>query len=503
MCKLFCCYNILLDLASKPGWDGDDHDLEERTSNLEKLQNLIESGEISLYVPQEQISLIHLLSNEDLGIQQARLIIQKILELGTSNIDVDYDQILEQANSLDYPDDGELFEGTCLIAAQELKADVILARFPHKLSQIVTLNSKDFSNFDIPILNLNSCIELLSENPRKFNQNEEIIYTFTPEHRIIKLPNGATPIDFAYALHTNMGNKCVKAFVDGVEYPLDKSLNSGNTVEIIKGSEVNPNPEWLKFVRTTLAKKRIQRSLKYRHQAQGWLIIKQEIGKTVRSYKKKLEHAAQRLNCKNVNELAVKIGSGEETITKVKKLIKEYNSEITRNCLLRNDKELLLIGIGNRTFKIASCCNPLPRQPIIGFSNSCKRPIRVHRADCSNLKNLKSQQGISLHWNCDHAKVQLQLRVVNCPDIVRPILNKLVDNYSIIPNFHSLNPCTDGTSLASVEIILNSSQDLETILKTIQNMSKVVTVKVKNVIPVKLKYDQDNKYKNTKIGDPH
>ncbi|MDZ8259873.1 TGS domain-containing protein [Nostoc sp. ChiQUE01b] len=487
MCKIFCCSNILLALATQPGWDGDNRDIEQRTLNLEKLHNLIESGEVTLYIPQDSILLVDMAAREHLSSQEARQVVQKILDLGTTNLGVDYDDILEKANSLDfYPNDTDLSEATCLILAKELNADAILSHYPNVLRQIVTLNVRHFSDFNIPIMNLYSFIKLASEDQIRPINQDKTIFVFTPHHRVIRLPNGATPLDFAYAIHTSIGDRCFEALVNGSEYPLNKPLSNGDIVEIVKSPEVNPDPKWLDFPVTAATKRRIMRSLTHKHQAQGWLVIKQEIGKNIRVYKKGLEYVAQQLNCKSLDELAVKIGSGQERIQKVQELFHQFSCKQENNCLKPIGEEDLITGIGNRNFQIASCCHPIPRQAIVGILTSSERSIRVHHTDCPNIKNLKIEQRISLDWNCDKAKVQLQLRIIDHRDTLRPILNMLADN-SITPNLHSVNPCADGTSLISADIVLGSGQNLESILAAVKNMPKVGQLKVKSMIPIPLK----------------
>ena len=114
-----------------------------------------------------------------------------------------------------YPNDTDLSEATCLILAKELNADAILAHYPNVLRQIVASNSQHFSDFNIPIMNLYSFIKLASEDQIRPRNQDKTIFVFTPLHRVIKLLNGATPLDFAYAIHTSIGDRCFEALVNG------------------------------------------------------------------------------------------------------------------------------------------------------------------------------------------------------------------------------------------------------------------------------------------------
>ena len=487
MSIVLCCQNILLDLVAKPGWDGDDKDIEQRIRILERLLNLIDTGKIKLYVPQELIPIIHIIVKENIDINNAQQVVQKILSIATTNLCVDYENILEQSNNLDfYPENTELYQATSLIIAKELKADAFLSSSPYDLRKIVDSNSRYFSDFNVPILNLDSFEHLLNEGVfDQIVQDEiEVIYAFTPNGRVVRLPRGATPIDFAYAVHTEIGNRCLKALVGGEDHPLDQPLLNGDIVEIIKGSKHEPNPEWLNFVVTRLAQKSIQRTLRRKDQEQGWVIIKQKLGESVKTYKKKLEYAAKKLDCGTLDKLALKIGSGELSIKKVRTLIQKYNSDINNHCSKATCSNNLFKEIGDRNFVIGSCCNPLPNQKVIGLLRSSERPIRVHSIDCPNIQNNKKpNEKISLTWNCDRVKIQLKVTLLDEPGTLLSILNEL-ENNSIITDVRQIKPNKKGNSLAFLEFTLNCNQNGKRISKLIENMPSVQHISVTNIVPV-------------------
>lgn len=483
------CHHTLLDMCLSPGWDDDKKCIDKRVSNIERLKDLSQSDMIKIHVNQDTIDMAYMLAKDILGVSIAKQALRNILDL-VNIIDIDSyhifhqaDAILDKSLEINRDNDIDLFEIKFLIVARE-RTDIIIAHLTNisRFRKIISDNHCFFSDFNIPILNLESFNhdQLFGIDILKKSQNSNMILTYTPQGRIIQLPRGATPLDFAYALHTNMGNRCSMAKVNDSHYPLDKPLYSGDMVEIIKDVNIEPNENWLSCVVTSLAQKSIQRSIKKSNQIKGWHILKQQFGKNVRSYRSKLEYAAQELHCKSTDELALKIASDNVSIEIVQEKFLDYDH--ANNCCKSTSCAIPFIGIKDRKFKIANCCYPQTCDEIVGISSSLQRPIVIHKSDCLNLRHIDAEHCVSIKWNCDEVQVQLQMYLVNEPDTLRPILNFLAES-NIVYNLHSVSPCHNQTTLALVSIIVGSHRNLTSIKVKIQNIPNVIRINIKSIAP--------------------
>ena len=191
------------------------------------------------------------------------------------------------------------------------------------------------------------------------------IYVFTPKGDIIELPKGATPIDYAYRIHSEVGHRCIGAKANGQIIPLNRALHNGMVVEILSGKTPNPRENWLSIVKTAHARKKIKSGLAV--------------------YKEK--------NKKDNEEKELK--KEEKKSVKEKKKIKTYS----KNQSLDSKISIEVNGEKNLLFSFAKCCNPTPGQPIIGFI-SRGRGIIVHKKDCHNLKNIRdfSKRVVNINW---------------------------------------------------------------------------------------------------------
>jgi len=192
------------------------------------------------------------------------------------------------------------------------------------------------------------------------------MYVFTPKGDIVELPKGATAIDFAYRIHTEIGHRCKGAVVNGVIYPLDRALRNGNIIEIITSNNPNPKRAWLAFVKTSQARKKIK----------SWFASHDDGSILQKEKDEKIKKALKSI--KNIERIKTRI-KPEKTI---------------------NDKIGIVInGEKNLLYKFAQCCNPKPGDKVIGFV-SRGRGIIIHKNDCYNLKYIKDIENrlIDVNW---------------------------------------------------------------------------------------------------------
>lgn len=468
--------DTLLDVALEPGWNGDYEDFDRRKAEIEQLHTLIETEQLMVYVPPFLACLVHMQVMLCTGVEHAQRAICRILEIGNTYLSVDYERLLERSNAAsDYLEHADLYDVMLLMCGSQLNVDAIVARQPDFFHRLIEANrSSTFAKFSVPILTPEALVNLIAKTQISDPTCEETVYAVTPRNGVIKLPHGATPIDFAYKIHTRLGDRCIKALVNGREVPLDRLLKTGDVVEIVKDAEANPDPTWLKFVVTRTARQGIHRGLKQINIRCGWNLVKQGLGRNIRGYRHKLEKVARLLNRASVDDLVSLVGAGEISLQQLQELT-SCSQGAAGSSFGPEPKELLPVGAEEQSWRVASCCTPLPGDGILGVIGLPKRMIRIHRSDCTNIRSLAPQKLRSLVWNCDRCHIQLQITLADQPDIFRPILNKLVEN-SITPDLRSVN-IFDGTARATIGITITSRSHLEAILNQISSLPNVLRVK--------------------------
>jgi GTP pyrophosphokinase len=253
---------------------------------------------------------------------------------------------------------------------------------------------------------------------------ETEIYVFTPTGDVREFPEGATPVDFAYAVHTELGNKCVGARVNGKMVPLKHQLQNGDTVEIVTGKGQEPSKDWLKFVVTNKAKAKIRAFVKEEQRRRSVLLGKELVEKEFRKFGMAavkylkgpaFEQYLKDFGLKDVEELYVTVGYGKlETRVLVERLSPEnlakeaaktedstFMERVMRAATHKTRKTNSLIsvdGMDDVLVHYAKCCHPIPGDPIVGFI-SRGRGITIHRSDCSKAFEFDQLRKVDVAWN--------------------------------------------------------------------------------------------------------
>ncbi len=231
------------------------------------------------------------------------------------------------------------------------------------------------------------------------------VFCFTPKGEVIKLPRGATPIDFAYAIHTRIGDSCVGAKVDGQRVPLWTRLRNGQSVVIIRAEGQRPQPSWEDMVVTGRAKSAIRRSLREEHRA-AHIRLGREIARVAlervgkKATDKALTTAAKQLLLDNSDELLARLGAAELT---GQDLLRTLYPELLSSDEMRAidpEKDVLIVGLGaGQEAQPAPCCQPIPGERIIGIPVR-GHGVQVHAIDCATLAALEddAEAWIDLAW---------------------------------------------------------------------------------------------------------
>jgi GTP pyrophosphokinase len=278
---------------------------------------------------------------------------------------------------------------------------------------------------------LSKLIELQKElkHPREFLESLKLdlfpdeIYVFTPKGDVIVLPVGATPLDFAYAIHTEIGNRCVRAFVNDKLVPLDYKLNTGDIVKIETSPYQKPSRDWLKIVVTGRAKSRIKQWFKREEKEKLINLGKELLHKELKKYKTSLNAFIQEINenssflenfkINTLDELFYQIGIAKISAKSIARIFAEKTGKFIseeeliekipketpkEKIFLEPTKDIIVVeGTKDVLFHLAQCCKPIPGDEIIGYITRGKG-ISVHRIDCPNLKDLDSERFVEVRW---------------------------------------------------------------------------------------------------------
>ena len=233
------------------------------------------------------------------------------------------------------------------------------------------------------------------------------VFVFTPAGKIIQLPLRATVLDFAYAVHTNIGKKSQKATINGVEAELSTRLKSGQTVEIITSRFVKPKPSWLDFVITSKAKTAIKANLKDNSKVELARLGKLLISDALKYQKIKINDVPldkwnkcfKELHCIDFQDLYIRVGLSEIFVAVViNKLLQDINNETINTITINKTKGMAI--------NFAHCCYPIPGDEVTGVLTSTKGLV-MHRSNCSNLEHIKKKnaQWMDIDWKSDEEEV--------------------------------------------------------------------------------------------------
>ena len=338
------------------------------------------------------------------------------------------------------------------------------------------------------------------ENPEDFvnTVKEEVfhntIYVFTPLGDVIELPNGSTPVDFAYKVHTNVGDKTTGAIVNSNMVPLDYKLKSDDIVKIItNNNSAGPSREWLNFVQTTHAKNKIKsffnRVNKEENLKKGEEILSKELRKQKISNdeffdEEKFKKLLSDLKFNSANELYGNLGSGKISINTVMDnfLKKEVSKEekILEKAAKGSQKQsssnslIGVAGIDDIKVNLASCCNPVPGDRIVGYITK-GYGITVHRMVCPNVSNL-DERLIEVKWNTDSSKLPTNILVRSNSDnnSLINIISKAANNDIPVRRFNSHRSKEDDA--IEMTVLVNNKEQLLKLMNDIKMIPEVTDV---------------------------
>ncbi len=329
------------------------------------------------------------------------------------------------------------------------------------------------------------------------------VYVFTPKGDVKALPKGACPIDFAYAVHSEVGDHCSGARVNGVIVPLRYQLRNGDTLEIITSPNQRPNKDWLKLVKTSRAKTKIRHRLRKEQRDRSLALGKDLLEKALRKYgvsygkahkQGLLARAAEELKCQSVEELVISIGYGKITTKQVVEVvvpqdkrdepppppteIKNTLSKILRKVTGRtNQSGIKVQGEDGILVRFARCCSPLPGDKIVGFITR-GRGVTVHMRDCPKALDLDPERRIDVEWD-GKAKVNhpvaIQVLSADKPGILAHISQSFSDSGINITQAHC-RTMEDGRAVNTFHASVADLDQLKSVIRALSRISGVYSV---------------------------
>ncbi|MBM3328759.1 MAG: bifunctional (p)ppGpp synthetase/guanosine-3',5'-bis(diphosphate) 3'-pyrophosphohydrolase [Calditrichaeota bacterium] len=265
---------------------------------------------------------------------------------------------------------------------------------------------------------------------------QDEIFVFTPKGKLIQLPRGATPVDFAFAIHSSIGLQTIGAKVGGRVVPLYSELESGDIIEILTSPGQRPNAEWLKFVRTARARNRIKRWFRETRYDESKRLGEELIAAELERFKLKSERneiadIAISFGFKELSDFYAQVGSGVITLGQVmRKLVPRVATDkegLISRIVHRapGDSRVRVRSLDNLTLRLADCCSPLPGDPIIGFQIPGEG-VRIHRTDCSRITELLEDERkvVTVSWDVepdDRFTARIQIVADDRPNLLRDV----------------------------------------------------------------------------------
>lgn len=334
---------------------------------------------------------------------------------------------------------------------------------------------------------------------------ETEIYVFTPNGDVKELPDGATPIDFAYAIHTDLGNQCTGARINGKMVPLKHKLKNGDTVEIVTSKTQTPSKDWLKFCITSKAQSKIRVFVKEEQRKRSWLLGKELVEKEFRKFGlaavrylkgEEFEKFLKDGGVHGLDEMYIKVGYGKlEPRHLVDRLAPKQNLEEKApkessfmekvfkgaSQKLKRTKSLISVeGMDDMLVHFAKCCSPIPGDPIIGFI-SRGRGVAIHRSDCKKAFELDQLRKVDVSWNVKQAGEGMERVVrmkITCLDIPG-LLKTMTESFSALEiNIQSANIRTtkDKKAICLFDISVKDSSQLQQTIFEMQKIKGILSV---------------------------
>lgn len=319
------------------------------------------------------------------------------------------------------------------------------------------------------------------------------IFVYTPNGRLVHLPAGATPLDFAFQIHTEVGLHCAGAKINGRLQPLSTKLQSGDQVEILTNANRTPSHDWLKLVKTSGARSRIRRWLKQAGFEQSVALGKEIVERKLKELRadmpgeEQLQDFAEQLDKKSVEDLFASIGNGSLTAGQLVNLIAPVPEKDRTGLVgrvmdkIRGSKGIKVQGIDNMMFRYAGCCQPVPGEHIVGFITR-GRGVTIHHAECPlavELANSSPERRIEVSWDAGGEQsfvVQLAVVVEDRKGMLRDITQVIAEANTNLRGAEIQSGDGDTTAMGKFAIEVSNLSHLNRIIDKVKKVKGVIQV---------------------------
>jgi len=328
---------------------------------------------------------------------------------------------------------------------------------------------------------------------------DDHIYVFTPQGDVIELSKDATPLDFAYHIHTSLGHRCRGARVNGHMVQLTHALQTGDRVEIISSKEEHPSRDWLMpslgYLKTSRAKSKVLQWFRLQHAdenlAQGQALLEKEL-RRLNIKEVNYEKLAKKMHMSSTAELFMSVGRGDTTLVAVINAVQSLMEPAdkievppaipaTTHKPKHTGADIEILGIGNLLTHMAVCCKPVPGDAIIGYVTQ-GHGVSIHRQDCSNLLHMLSTDSqkerlIQVNWGQQteqQYKVDLVIEAYDRPGLMRDLTQVLVSENISIVGLNFVTDKSDHTAHVTLAIEVPSLQPLSRMLARMMQLPNVI-----------------------------
>ena len=361
------------------------------------------------------------------------------------------------------------------------------------------------SNLQMGIESLRKLLDTTQSNDEELMESfrsemfHDRVYVLTPEGRVIDLPDGGTPLDFAYAVHTEIGHRCRGAKVNGRIVQLTYQLKNGERVEVLTTKEASPRRDWmishLGFIKTSRARNRIRswfrKQDKDKNYIEGKALCEREFKR--HGIKPDLTKVVKHFRLETLDDFYIHLGRGDISIAQMSAIFHELDEthEASEGIPLQatprhvskksTDSDVNVLGVGNLLTSIANCCMPVPHDDIVGYITK-DRGVSVHRTDCNNILHLKEKEQarlIEVEWgNTDTQSYPVNI-VIQANDrhgLLSDITSTLSDDKVNVVAVNTISNKKEQTARMAVTIEIRDLQQLTRIMDKISQLRNVVEV---------------------------
>ena len=395
------------------------------------------------------------------------------------------------------------------IRTHQMHEDAELGVCAHWLYKGTDLNAKD-QGYEQKIAWLRQVLEWqedLDDLPRFIGElrsdiDPDRIYVFTPDGHVVDLPPKATPLDFAYRVHTEVGNKCRGAKVNGRIVPLTRLLNTGEQIEILTHPNAHPSRDWLYpdagYIHTTRARAKVAHWFKLQDRdkniEEGRHMVLREIDR-LDLVDEPLHDIAQRLNMRNVEDMYAAVGAGDLRLGQiVHQLLKQADTSSHQQqelpLLRRHDTssqpndggDVVIEGVGNLMTQIASCCHPVPGDDIRGYV-TLGRGVTVHRSDCENLLHLasiESRKVLQVSWGHRPGKmypVEMAIHAYDRAGLLSDVSSLLANEKVNVVAVTTRSDQGENTAAMNLTVEVDSLERLARVMSKIEQLPNVLSTR--------------------------